>query len=101
YKSVLVRPKFKLTQEVILEWWEILETIPSLIEVDKIVNFPRDSKDAKFLACALVSKADFLITGDTDFAEVENLGNTKIISASEFKYLVIDPISDEKNRLLF
>jgi uncharacterized protein len=48
------------------------------------VDFPRDRKDAKFLACALAGNADFLITGDRDFSEVETLGNTKIVSVSGF-----------------
>jgi predicted nucleic acid-binding protein len=52
------------------------------VEVE--VDFPRDRKDAKFLACALAGNADFLITGDRDFTEVETLGNTKIVSVSGF-----------------
>ena len=48
------------------------------------MDFPRDRKDAKFLACALADKADFLITGDRDFTEVETLGNTEIVSVSCF-----------------
>jgi uncharacterized protein len=27
YKDVLLRPKFKLSQEVIEEWWEIFDTM--------------------------------------------------------------------------
>lgn len=30
-----------------------------------IVDFPRDQKDAKFLACALTTNAEFFITGDS------------------------------------
>jgi uncharacterized protein len=84
YKDVLLRPKFKLSQEVIEEWWEIFDTVTQSIEVEVEVDFPRDRKDAKFLACALAGNADFLITGDRDFTEVETLGNTKIVSVSGF-----------------
>ena len=45
----------------------------------------------------MTSDADFLITGDKDFEEVDNLGSTTIISASEFKALVIDPVADEES----
>jgi predicted nucleic acid-binding protein len=48
------------------------------------VDFPKDRKDAKFIACALAGNADFLITGDRDFTEVETLGNTQIVSVSGF-----------------
>jgi len=84
YKDVLLRPKFKLSQEVIEEWWEIFDTVTQLIEVEVEVDFPRDRKDAKFLACALAGNADFLITGDRDFSQVETLGNTQIVSVSCF-----------------
>ncbi|MEG4422430.1 putative toxin-antitoxin system toxin component, PIN family [Microcoleus sp. LAD1_D5] len=33
-KDVLLRPKFKLSQEVIEEWWEIFDTVTQLIEVE-------------------------------------------------------------------
>ncbi|MFM9265840.1 putative toxin-antitoxin system toxin component, PIN family [Tychonema sp. BBK16] len=59
YKEVLLRPKFKLSQEVIEEWWEIFETVTLSIEVEVEVDFPRDRKDAKFLACALGGNANF------------------------------------------
>ena len=90
YKEVLSRPKFKLTQEVIEEWWFVLDTVTRLVEVNDVVDFPRDRKDAKFLACALATDADFLLTGDRDFTEAKNLGKTRIISVSLFKRLLID-----------
>lgn len=67
-------------------------SVTNLIEFKLDVNFPRDQKDAKFLACALASKADFLITGDKDFEDIKILGNTKIVSVSQFKTLVVDHI---------
>jgi len=57
--------------------------------VDGIVNFPRDQKDAKFLACALANDADYLISGDSDFREAHTLLNTTILSVSMFKRLVM------------
>jgi uncharacterized protein len=95
YKEVLSRPKFKLTQSVIEEWWFVLDTVTRLVEVNNVVDFPRDRKDAKFLACALATDADFLLTGDRDFTEAKNLvGKTRIISVSLFKRLLIDLNSD-------
>ncbi len=94
YKDVLLRPKFKLSQEVIEEWWEIFDTVTQLIEVEVKVDFPRDRKDAKFLACALAGNANFLITGDRDFTEVETLGNTKIVSVSGFLDRILEEGQD-------
>jgi putative PIN family toxin of toxin-antitoxin system len=90
YKEVLSRPKFPLTEEIRAEWVSIFDTLTTLIEVDFEVDFPRDRKDANFLACAMAADADFLITGDRDFSEVQSLGNTTIISVSLFKQLVCD-----------
>lgn len=90
YKQVLSRPKFKLTPEIIEQWWLILDTVTKVVEVTNVVDFPRDRKDAKFLACAKETDADFLLTGDKDFEEVENLGKTRIISVSLFKRLLIE-----------
>ncbi|WP_228056015.1 hypothetical protein [Microcoleus sp. LEGE 07076] len=51
--------KFKLSQEVIAEWWEIFDRVTQSIEVEVKVDFPRVRKDAKFLACALAGNANF------------------------------------------
>lgn len=90
YKEVLSRKKFKLTDEIKAEWFEILDTFPSFIDVSVEIDFPRDRKDAKFLACAVAADADFLITGDADFTEAQSLVKTTIISVLLFKRLVCD-----------
>ena len=93
YKDVLSRPKLKLPDDVKAEWLEKIETIPILVYVDLNVDFPRDQKDAKFLACAIASHADFLITGDHDFDEVQPMGKTLIISVSLFNELLLNSTS--------
>lgn len=90
YKEVLSRPKFKLTDEVRASWFEIIDTFATLIDVNVSIDFPRDRKDAKFLACAVAAEADFLITGDSDFNQAQTLLNTTIISVSLFNKLVCD-----------
>ncbi len=90
YTDVLSRPKLKLTNEIKEEWYAIINTVTAIIDVDVEIDFPRDRKDAKFIACALAGKANFLITGDRDFTEAETLMNTTIISVSLFKSLICD-----------
>jgi putative PIN family toxin of toxin-antitoxin system len=63
----------------------LTDAITFVVDINLEVDFPRDRKDAKFLACAIANNADYFITGDKDFDEVNNLGNTKIISVSLFK----------------
>ncbi|GCL58054.1 putative toxin-antitoxin system toxin component, PIN family [Microcystis aeruginosa] len=89
YREVLNRRKLKLTDEVRQEWLDKIETIPKVIEVNVTADFARDAKDAKFIALARVSEADFLITGDRDFEEMIELEQTVIISVSLFYDLFI------------
>lgn len=90
YRHVLRRPRFNLPEEITQKWDTAFDTFARLVEVDLSVNFSRDQKDAKFLACALATDAEFLITGDRDFSEATKLNHTTIISASLFKKLVCD-----------
>jgi putative PIN family toxin of toxin-antitoxin system len=90
YRDVLWRSKFNLPQEKLTRWENIISKRTQLIEVSLEVEFPRDQKDAMFLACALVSHADFMITGDPDFSEMKKLTDTTIISISAFKRLFVD-----------
>lgn len=90
YKDVLSRKRLGLPEEMKQRWFYLLDTLTELAEVTLEIDFPRDQKDAKFLACALATNADFFITGDKDFTEAQKLLNTTIISVSQFKRLVCD-----------
>lgn len=88
YRQILRRPKFAFSSDLLSKWDTLLERDTTSVSVDDQVEFPRDQKDAKFLACALSNNADYLITGDNDFSEAQKLLNTTILSVSLFKRLV-------------
>ncbi|MEH2357638.1 putative toxin-antitoxin system toxin component, PIN family [Nostoc sp.] len=91
YKEVLKRPRLNLTEAQYQRWVYLIDSVTTLINVDVEVDFPRDRKDAKFLACAIAAGADFFLMGDADFNEAQTtLLNTTIISLSLFKRLVCD-----------
>ena len=90
YREVLSRPKFDLSEEILNQWIEMLESSTIEIDVDLKIDFPRDRKDAKFIACALAAQADFFISGDHDFNEARQMMDTTIISVSLFKRTVCD-----------
>lgn len=92
YREVLKRRK--LTDEVRQEWLDKIETIPQLLEVKVTVDFQRDPKDAKFIALAMASNADFLITGDKDFKDVTEIGQTIIMNLVSFYDLLIENFLD-------
>lgn len=85
YKVVLSRPKFRLTPELQEQWFDLLDTFPTVAEVDLAIDFPIDPSDAKFLTCAIAANADFLITRDNDLAECESLIATAIVTVASFK----------------
>ncbi len=90
YEDVLQRKKFNLPSHILQRWFSIFDQVATNITVTLDISFPRDQKDAKFLACALTSDADFLITGDRDFEDAQKMVNTKIIPLHLFKKLVVD-----------
>ena len=83
YREVLRRPKFGLSAELLTAWDERFASL-GVWPVTMPVDFPRDAKDAKFLACALAAEADYFITGDRDFEEAPPLGKTRVLSVSRF-----------------
>ena len=93
YRDVLSREKFALLEEIKQNWFNVLESIIEIVPVESPLQFPRDQKDAKFIACAISSGADFLISGDKDFSEAKKLLSTSILSVSQFKKLVCEKLS--------
>src|SRR5439155_3369663 len=67
YTEVLRRPKFGLDEASLARWAGLLalRTV-NVGSPPTVPEFPRDPKDAPFLAAALAAHADFLITGDKD-----------------------------------
>jgi len=89
YREVLRRKKFSFSAEVLKKWEKVLDKNTKKVRVAQRFNFPRDQKDAKFLACAIASKADYLVTGDSDFSDARKLDNVTILSVALFKRLVM------------
>ena len=89
YKDVLSRQVFGLPADVLRAWFSLLDAMTVMINVDFAIEFPRDRKDAPFLACALFADADYLITGDRDFSEAQKLLKTTILSVSQFVTIIM------------
>jgi putative PIN family toxin of toxin-antitoxin system len=93
YREVLACPKFGLSPTLLREWITFLEMATVLVEVPAGLAYPPDPTDAKFLACALAVKADWLVTGDRDFTQARKFLTTTILSVSQFKTHVCDSAS--------
>ena len=85
YTEVLRRPKFGLDAETLERWGELLamQTV-NVGSPPQSPDFPRDPKDAPFLAAAVAAHADFLVTGDRDLLEAKDLVATRIVTVADF-----------------
>lgn len=87
YTDVLRRPRFALDRQTVERWAELLamRTV-NIGSPSRVPDFPRDPKDAPFLAAALAAHADFLITGDQDLLQAKDVVATRIVTVAEFSY---------------
>ena len=84
-KAVLKYPKFKLTdseiqmlvEDEILPFFEVAEIS------DYVSGICSDPDDDKFISCALLASADYVVTGDRHLIDVGTHKTVKIIPASE------------------
>jgi putative PIN family toxin of toxin-antitoxin system len=85
YTEVLRRPKFSLDEQALSRWTELLEmrTVKAG-SPPEVPDFPRDPKDVPFLAAALATHAELLITGDKDLLEAKSIVATRIVTIAEF-----------------
>jgi putative PIN family toxin of toxin-antitoxin system len=85
---VTSRPKLKkyFHPEKVEELISLFNIVAEKVKLKKIESICRDPKDDFLLAMAKESKADYLITGDKDLLEIKDYRNTKILTATNFKY---------------
>ena len=84
--SVARRPKFEkyFSEFEIKEILRLFDSYGTLVNVEIEVHKCRDEKDNFLLALAIESKANYLITGDSDLLSLDNIEKTKILSWTEF-----------------
>lgn len=86
--DVIIRPKFRqvmlqanLTPEQILE--KII-SISQVVITNKIkIDVCRDKKDNKFLECAEIAKADYIVSGDEYLLTLKSYNNIQIVRTSQ------------------
>jgi putative PIN family toxin of toxin-antitoxin system len=85
YVMVLRRPKFHLSSEVLQDWTSLVRLRTITIPSPPIgLRLPRDPTDEIFLAAAVASQADYLITGDKDLLQSRLMLRTRILTPAEF-----------------
>lgn len=86
---VASRPKFKkyFPKEHLDMLWDFMTHETSFYKIDDIPARCRDPKDDYLLELALISEADYLITGDKDLLSMGEIGSCRIITVMEFDVL--------------
>ena len=69
---------------------DVILSMPNLVRVEVYFNFglpAKDPDDQKFTDCAVACGADFLVTGDNDFHELQRLSfpPVQVVSPGEFR----------------
>ena len=85
-ESVLFRPKFDayLTLSERLAFFEEIRLTASFIESVAPVSACRDPKDDKFLALAIVGRADFILSGDQDLLTLHPFRGIAILTPRQY-----------------
>lgn len=85
YESVIRRSRLAIPADAQEEWLQVWRDNCTVLDLSyPYPDFPRDRKDAHVLHAALVVEADYLITGDKDFAEAQALIPSRIVTVREF-----------------
>lgn len=84
--EVIQRPKFKkyFSDTDVNSLLQLFDRYGELYEVKSAVKVCRDPKDDFLLSLAMSSRADFLVTGDSDLLVLKEIGNTEILNLSAF-----------------
>jgi len=82
FLTVTSRPKFNkiFNKQDVENLLKIFDSFGKLIKVKQEIIACRDPKDNFLLSLAVESKADFLVTGDSDLLTMKKIKNTKIVT---------------------
>ncbi|MBD3589429.1 putative toxin-antitoxin system toxin component, PIN family [Bacteroides sp. GM023] len=88
-REVSSRPKLMkyFSQEQIALLLDFMSEETQSYQLENIMPRCRDPKDDYLLELAIVSKADYLVTGDKDLLDLDKIGSCQIVSAIEFDSL--------------
>jgi putative PIN family toxin of toxin-antitoxin system len=86
FLEVARRPKFKRFFSIsdIEEILEIMEEYAEFVKIQTPIKICRDPKDNFLLSLSVDGSADFLLTGDKDLLELTKIGETTILTISDF-----------------
>jgi putative PIN family toxin of toxin-antitoxin system len=84
-------PSVQITLALIFDNCEIIpnEDIKKEIKRSNELIGSRDEDDVPIVACALCRKPHYLVTGDNDILDLDNINGTKAVKPAEFKQILL------------
>ena len=80
-----LRTKFRLNEEEINQILLDFSTLTVPVKVTtKIEVIPDDPEDNKFIECAVISGANYIVSGDKHLLDLKEYSGIKILKASEY-----------------
>jgi putative PIN family toxin of toxin-antitoxin system len=69
-------------------FFSFLRGVSHIVPITAITPLCRDPKDDYLLALSIASEAHFLVTGDMDLLEMQQINNTNIIEYTDFERIM-------------
>jgi putative PIN family toxin of toxin-antitoxin system len=69
-------------------FFSFLRGVSLIVPIKKIAPLCRDPKDDYLLALSIISNANYLVTGDKDLLEMQQINNTFIIKYTDFETIM-------------
>jgi len=89
--EVFRKPKFRKHEKRAISFIAQLRKIGRLVTVSpnySVKDVCRDPDDDKYLECAIVAGADYIISGDRDLLDLKEYGGVKIVNARDYLDIV-------------
>jgi len=84
---VLLNPRLHryYNEEMRLRFLALIAVLSEVVELPEIIpRVCRDPDDDWVIACAVVGRADIIVSGDRDLLDLKRVGGTPVLSAREF-----------------
>jgi len=90
YTEVLHRPKFALSEEVIIGLMRKITEAAILVHPSRTLSVSPDESDNRFLECAQAAGAAYVVTGNKRHFPFPEFEGIKIVSPAEFAAILIE-----------
>jgi len=90
YTEVLHRPKFALSEEVIIGLMRKITEVAILVHPSRTLSVSPDESDNRFLECAQAAGAAYVVTGNKRHFPFPEFEGIKIVSPAEFAAILIE-----------